>query len=150
MKKNSAFTLLEVMVAVSILAVGLIPISRALLGSLHVFHVYADHWRVQPWIEDKLWVIEDDFRRTGALPTGETAGQLTLDGRTWSWTMQVVLLDSVQEIYRIDINVAGSSKRRISRTKYMLAPLEEDTSVQPGLQTSRLSREMCPGAGCHG
>lgn len=129
-QQTRAFSLLEIMVAVAVLSVGLIPVSRSLLGSLHVSRVYAERWDVQPWIEEKLWDIEEELKRNRSITMGETTGYFRVDGRKYEWAVDVILVDSKQDVYLVDVNIVAPSKRKISVSKYMLAPVEEKLEIQ--------------------
>jgi len=65
--KNKAFTLLEVMLAVSILSIGLVAVVRSYTTSLHALRVSKDYLVANLLLEEKIWQKQEEKIRLGGV-----------------------------------------------------------------------------------
>ena len=118
---NNGFTLIEVTVAVAILALGIVLVYQGLFCSLDAFNYYSDYLNVAPWADEKIWQAKDSLSHSGALSM-QTSGEHIYKNRTFLWAISYVSLDD-PGLFEIDLNVSWSRGKRqlkVSRTAYAL------------------------------
>lgn len=119
MKRNAGFTLLEVLIAVAVLALALTAI---ISGG-------ANYARSASDLRDKtlaLWVAHDRFAEIDLQPTwpqtGDSSDEVTMGGTTWTWHVHV---SGTQDptLRRLDIQVVkkgdGSGRSYASLTDFL-------------------------------
>ena len=101
MQRSAGFTLLEVLVALAIVAVALIAVVRALGQSIDVGAALRDRTLA-------LWVAENRLNGHYLIrdwpDTKTTDGTIDANGRTWRWR-EIVSQTEVAEMRRLDIEV---------------------------------------------
>ncbi len=123
---KKGFTLVEVMVAVSILALGTALIYEAFFTSLDLFNYYEDYLNIAPWANEKIWQVQNSLGRFVSPGPIETGGSLFRRNRKFSWDLSYALLDELNEeckLYRIDLAVnwrVGKRSFSLSRDAYVL------------------------------
>ncbi len=121
MKDRHGFTLIEVMVAASVLALGIILIYEAFFISLNAFN-YSSHYLVAaPWLEEKMWEAYDAIRISGESARIETGGVVTKKGKDFKWGLSFGPIDASQGLYKIDAGLfweEGPRAVRLSRSAY--------------------------------
>jgi prepilin-type N-terminal cleavage/methylation domain-containing protein len=121
---NRGFTLIETLVAVSVLSLGLVMLYEAFFSCLNAFSYSQRRLDVQQWMDEKLWELEDELIRRGALVMVEHAGRFTKNNNHFFWQMSIDLLDSASEanLYRLDLNVywrQAQKNIRLSQAAYV-------------------------------
>ncbi len=98
------FTLIEVLITVSILSLGTVLIAQSNMMSLGAYGLYSDRLKVQNWAEEKLWKAQEAILAES--PADENSGEETIDGRAYRWSLSVTsdLYEKV-EFYTIDLRV---------------------------------------------
>ena len=119
--RKRAFTLVEVMVATSILALGAALLYQSFFLSLDTFDYCADYLRVAPFAEEKVWEMQDELTRRGDSANIEPSGEFVIHDKSFSWEGSYDSLDTKSGLYRTDFFVLRQKNRkamRLSRTAY--------------------------------
>jgi prepilin-type N-terminal cleavage/methylation domain-containing protein len=120
------FTLIEIMVAVSLLAFGIVSIYEALFASLDAFSYYSNYLNVQTLANEKIWEIEDQILRSEIPKPDAVAGNFVVENHTFQWQTQATPLDEAQGLYDLQLTLSwkeGLREINISRETYaMTAP----------------------------
>jgi prepilin-type N-terminal cleavage/methylation domain-containing protein len=119
-KRNRGFTLLEVMVAAAILALGTVLIFESLLSISTVYDYCSSYISSAAFAHEKLWEAEDSVRREGALPA-DTSGEFSRGGKRFNWAL---FLESagVDTVYKVGVQLKWSSGKRsneVERSGYV-------------------------------
>ena len=99
--RTRGFTLIEVLVALAIVAIGMAAVMGALNSSANTISYLRDKSFAQ-WVAlNQLTTI----RVSGAAPpTGNTSGDVDFAGRSWHWRMEVVTTD-IPGMVRMEVSV---------------------------------------------
>ena len=103
------FTLVEVMVAVSVLALGTVMISQSNLMSMDVYGRYASRLSLQGLADEKIWEAKESLLSSGSSEGDETSGQWQTNGKNYSWTL--VGRGLRKDLYEIELRVSGGEGR---------------------------------------
>ena len=123
---KKGFTLVEVMVAVSILALGSALIHEAFFTNLDLCNYYEDYLNIAPWINEKIGQVQNSLSRVTSPGPIETGGILINGNRKFVWDLLYVPLDEIREdykLYKIDLSVHWQVGKRpfgLSRSAYAL------------------------------
>lgn len=122
------FTLVEVMVATAILALGVVLIYQGFFISLDSLGYCLDYLRLSPLAEEKMWQAQDALSRLGPNAGLETAGSFIESRRNFRWNLSYNSLDELSGLYEINLSVIwqnGQRAARLSRGAYALYKYEE-------------------------
>ena len=100
------------MVAVAVLALGVVLIYQSFFVSLDAISYCVDYLSAAPWINEKLWEAKDSLRRLGPSAGIETSGSFALNNRNFTWNLSYQLSDEAGGLYKIDLAVLWHSGRR--------------------------------------
>jgi len=117
------FTLVEVMVAVSVLALAVVMLHESYFISLDAYAYYARYLNTAYWMDEKLWEVKDEIRRLGEAAQLSGSGVFSREGRDFNWELSLIPRDSVSGLYQINLQLLweeGKRKPRISRNAYAL------------------------------
>jgi len=128
---NTAFTLVEVMVTTAVLSLGAVLIYEAFFTSLNAFDYCSDYLNIAPWVDEKIWQVEDYLRCFGSSDKIATTGTLTSKSKRFDWVLSCNLIDgnSVQDLYKINLVLfwqQGERKKELARTTYALYEKKEE------------------------
>lgn len=125
---SCAFTLVEVMVATSVLALGVALIYQGFFISLGSLGYCQDYLRIAPLADEKIWQAQDALRCLGPNAELETSGSFAQGRRNFGWSLFYNSLDSPSGLYEISLSVLwqnGQRKSRLVRGAYALYAQEE-------------------------
>ena len=108
MRSARGFTLIEVLVALAIVAIGMAAVLEALTSSANTA-MYLQDKTFAEWVA--LNRIET-VRLSGAVPSPGTSND-TLDyaGRSWEWREKVTALPRIQGMVQIDVDVRPADSK---------------------------------------
>jgi prepilin-type N-terminal cleavage/methylation domain-containing protein len=120
-ENRKGFTLIEVMVASVVLAIGIVLVYEAFFLSLDSFNYSANYLEVIPWLDEEIWLAQDNIRRLGDLAAVDNSGDFINNGRTFNWSLNFRCLDIPSGLYALNLDLCwreGRKEKRISRTAY--------------------------------
>ena len=92
-RRNNAFTLVEVMLAVSILAIGLVGVLRAYAVLVGGLEAAQDSVKAICLLKDKMAEIEEEALKDVNIPAGVNTGGFDTYGETFEWASTTKALD---------------------------------------------------------
>ena len=102
--RSGGFTLIEVLVALAIVAIGMAAVLQALSASANTV-LYLRDKMVAQWVGlNQIATVRLGLQPGQIPPVGNTTGDLDYAGRSWHWRQEVTALQ-VQGIVRIDVSV---------------------------------------------
>ena len=105
--EQRGFTLIEVVVALAIVAIGMLAVFKTIGDSVNNVEALRDR-SFAGWIADNRIT---EIRLSGQLPSvEETAGEIEFAGRQWHWVTKVSQTQ-VQGMRRIDVSVRRDGDR---------------------------------------
>jgi prepilin-type N-terminal cleavage/methylation domain-containing protein len=108
---DKGFTLVEIMVATAILSLGLVMIYQSFFISLDTADYYFRHLDAQIWLDEKLWQVQDDFRREELFNPVKTSGEFTIRDRDFNWNMDYNSI-GCEELYKVNLKASWQQGRR--------------------------------------
>ena len=125
------FTLLEILAALAIAAVGMVAISRGLGASIHMASAL-DNRTIAGWVAANQ-MTQLHLERAWPAP-GETPVTVKMAGRSW-YVSQRITTTLDQQLRRVDIKVyldAGYRKQVGSLFGFLVAPQQKLPTAGPG------------------
>ncbi|MFH1678015.1 MAG: prepilin-type N-terminal cleavage/methylation domain-containing protein [Candidatus Omnitrophota bacterium] len=114
---KKGFTLVEIMVATAILSFGLVMIYQAFFISMDTFDYYLNHLNAQLWMNEKIWQVQDEFRRERIFIPKQANGELVIADKNFDWVMAYSLIVP-DELYKINLQIFWKqSSRRVNLLK---------------------------------
>ena len=122
---NRGFTLVEVMIAAVVLALGSIFVYEALFTALDTFNYYTQCLYLNPWMDEKVWQAQDEIRRLGSSARIDTGGEVDVYGKSCKWGLNYSLIDNsdTKALYDIGLQVSwsvGNRKIRLRKSAYAI------------------------------
>jgi prepilin-type N-terminal cleavage/methylation domain-containing protein len=121
--KKIGFTLLEVMIATTVLALGATLIYQSFFIALDSFNYYSTLLKIAPWMNEKIWQSQDGIRRLGPGATLSTNGQLEVNNKDIHWSLTYQSNDQAGSFYQVDLAVLwpqGARQVKLSRSAYAI------------------------------
>lgn len=122
---NKGFTLLEVMVAAAVLAMGTVLIFQSFFSVLRAYEYCSGYVASSPFAQEKLWLASESIRAGGILPA-QTGGETVIDGRKFKWDISGEL--ARDRVYKVAVRIrwrAGKREPEVTRTAYALYEKQE-------------------------
>ena len=133
--KRSGFTLIEVMVALAVVAVALPALMVALYQQIDGAAYLRDKSLAHMVAANKLTEIRILAEATRRLPEGRDSGVEELAEREWHWWLESTKTE-LPDFYRIEIKVAGSEDQAdeplIRLAAFLSADLKVDAPINSG------------------
>ncbi|NCT67182.1 MAG: type II secretion system minor pseudopilin GspI [Rhodanobacteraceae bacterium] len=107
---SSGFSLIEVLIALAVVALALLALTRAASVQVQAFDGLRER-TLAGWVAAN--VLTETRLATPFPPTGRSDGQMRLAGRDWRWSREVQATPNA-EIRRIDIRVFAGAAREPS------------------------------------
>jgi len=124
---DNGFTLVEVMIATAVLALGIVLIHEAFFASLDAFGYYSNYLRVAPWADEKIWDAQDELRRLGPRADIEREGEFLGRNKNFRWNLSYGPLGETKSLYRVDLILSWQEgKRRVSLLRSAYAIYEKE------------------------
>ncbi|MCM8800545.1 MAG: prepilin-type N-terminal cleavage/methylation domain-containing protein [Candidatus Omnitrophica bacterium] len=121
------FSLLEVMVATCILALGLILIYESFFTLLDSYSYYTNYLRVVNWLEEKFWEVQDGLMRLGDSFSVQPQGTHHFY-KNFNWDLSYNLMDTLTNLYQINLTLfwkEGKRQIELLRDTYVFYKKEE-------------------------
>lgn len=124
--RQRGFTLIEVLVALAIIATALFALSRV-VGQTVNHTSYLDEKVIASWVAQNL--IADIELYPDRVEPGTSKGTAEMAGREWPWERRVEATED-PDLKRVEISVSSEKYRKISPlvTMVTLAAIRTDTS----------------------
>lgn len=122
-RKKRSFTLVEVLVATSVLALGATLLYGAFFISLDSFRYYSDYLTVSSWLDEQIWQAQDSLRRNGTaqlLPVDEKIVK-TIPQLNQHLSDRLIEESTAEKLYEAELTVSwqeGRKKIKILRNAY--------------------------------
>jgi len=119
------FTLIEVMVATCILALGTVLIYEAFFISWDAFNYALNYLNVANWIDEKIQAAEVILSREGSLNI-PTEGEFRVGQHTFFWHIESIPIDEIKDtakLFKIEFSLNQKKTKRglsISRQAYAI------------------------------
>lgn len=121
------------MVAVAVLAFGIVSIYEALFVSLDAFSYYSNYLETQTWANERLWEVQDKIMRRDIPRDEELAGEFSANNNRFQWEMVTVPIIEDRGLYDISLVLSwreGPRTIRVARHTHALA-LPEKKPIVP-------------------
>lgn len=125
------FTLVEVMVALAIVAIALPAVLMALYQQVDDTGYLRDKTTAAMVAANKLAEMRLVIASTRTLTAGKDNGQATMADRDWYWWVETKATEQVPQYYRIEIKVALSEDPRDQPLYTLTAFMSGDLLVDP-------------------
>jgi prepilin-type N-terminal cleavage/methylation domain-containing protein len=125
-RSREGFTLVEVMLAVAILALGTLVIQEGYLRSADLFGRYKNTLRAQIWAGEKMWEALDGAVHADPPVTGTSEGEFVSGGKRFRWRLEVEPLGTLLYALRLRTEwQEGGRTVALLRETYASKPKEE-------------------------
>lgn len=124
---RKGFTLVEVMVAASVLAFGMVLVLQAFFTVINAFGRYSNELNVMTAAEERLWEAQDEIARTGIAEVSQAPATLTVNGK--SYRVEVNIARRRENLFEVDVFVRWQERNRqafVRRTGYAYGETNEE------------------------
>ena len=104
---RKGFTLVELMVTVTILSLGVVSVYEGFFTSLNAHAYCRNYLSVQSWMNQKIWDIQEALLRYQTLVTQKKSGNFKIGGKEFKWGLHYYSLAGSEKInlYKIILEV---------------------------------------------
>ncbi len=119
---NKSFTLIEVMVTVSVLSFGILLLYHSFFISVDSVQYASNRINAQIWLDSKAWDEKDSFARSGGVvPVASETGVFKLNGRDFIFNRSMQPLDPGLYALTLTLSWKESGKERfLSYATYLI------------------------------
>jgi len=120
---SNGFTLVEVMVATSVLVMGVVMVYEIFFKSLDYYGFYADYLNLSGWMSEKIWEAEDCIAKTGALSSVDNRPEFKSASKNFEWDLSYWAINEEQGLYVVNLKVLakqGVRKSRFFKSAYVV------------------------------
>ena len=118
---KNGFTLIEVMVATVILALGTVYLSESFFISLDSYNYCSRYLQVLSLADEKVWEAQESLTEQGPAAVLNNTGSFIEKGRNFTWYLAYAPVDADGSLYKVDFEMSwqeGSRKAKIQRSTY--------------------------------
>ena len=124
-RDKKTFTLVEVIVASVVLALGIVVIYEGFLTTLGGLNYCIDYLNAQIWIDEKIWDIQDKLSHYKTLLTEDKQGTFLIGNKQFDWGLIYSLIEGSSEasLYEVTLDVSwqeGFHRINTRRGAYLL------------------------------
>jgi prepilin-type N-terminal cleavage/methylation domain-containing protein len=119
------FTLIEVLLAVSFLALGTLMIQEGFLRCATLYGRYANTMRASVWTNEILWEAREAALFT-EVPPASSEGEFEAEGVPFRWRLASSVVTGAKDLYSIKLTVEwneGSRPQSLVREIYAAKPV---------------------------
>ncbi len=122
---NKGFTLVEVIIAVSILSLGVVFIFHILLHSLDILEYCSQLLWGSIWAQEKMWQ-EESLLKVKRYPKSLDSGSFTIDRTSYLWRFWSYLGSGSASLYKLNLTLYTTKGKRLGLfSKYAYLKEEE-------------------------
>jgi prepilin-type N-terminal cleavage/methylation domain-containing protein len=117
------FTFIELMVAVSILSLGLVSIYEAFFMSLDAVNYCEDYLNNLSLVDEKICLAQDLLYRQGPEAKIDTSGDFTRNHRNFRWALSYFPVGGIKNLYQVTSSIRwtnGKRKALLVRSAYAI------------------------------
>ena len=118
---KNGFTLVEVMIATVILALGTVYLSESFFISLDSYNYCSRYLQVLSLADEKVWEAQESLTEQGPAAVLNNTGSFIEKGRNFTWYLAYAPVDADGSLYKVDFEMSwqeGSRKAKIQRSTY--------------------------------
>ena len=118
---DSGFTLIEVMVTVSILSLATVYLAQSNLTSLNVYSRYTQRLALQTWADQRVWQAKQQVLEALIPETEKSDGVIEIHKHDYRWNLKVEATED-EDLYLISLNVTWNEGRQtavLSRSSFV-------------------------------
>jgi prepilin-type N-terminal cleavage/methylation domain-containing protein len=123
-KSLRGFTLLEVMITTAVLALGATLIYQSFFIAVDSFNYYSTLLKITPWMNERIWQAQDDFKHFGLAATASAGGgKLEVNNKNINWSLAYNSVDQLDNFSQIDLILfwqQGQRQVKLSRSAYAM------------------------------
>ncbi len=117
------FSLLEVMIAAAVLALGATLIYQSFFTAVDSFNYYSALLKITPWMDEQIWQAQNELSRPGSGANLPSGGRLEINNKVVDWSLTYHALDQSMNLYQIDLALfwpQGARQVKLSRSAYAI------------------------------
>ncbi len=123
------FSLIELLIAASVLALSVTMIQGSFLGAARVFGRYQGNFEAEAWMNEKLWDAEEALLFSDPPDTSSEDGVFSRSGRQYEWHKQIDPLPQ-RDLYSVRLTASWSEgQQRVERTREVHVFRKEKTPL---------------------
>ncbi len=138
--KNSGFTLIEVMVAVGVIAIALPALLFSMMEQIDGTAYLRDKLQAQWVAENTLEEVRIQNHLNGAVPESDKTGEEELGDRKWYWKMRSKAFEQEElaDIYGVEVSVWADQEKAddpLAKVVAIVRKHKKDAIVRPQGET---------------
>lgn len=127
LRARAGFTLLEVMLAVSILSLGLVAVVRSYITSLRALQISQDFLIADLLLEEKIWQKQEENIRRGGVVPEEEQSEFAPPFDNFNYKISFIEQEDLPTLYKSTFTIfwqQGERQQSISYLTYTRSPQE--------------------------